>query len=149
MSEELGGSVVPLTKESVLEEPKPYVVDFKDWVADGNAEQVLIDVSAGAGATTTLYQVPKNYSFFLLSAYLRAYLSGAAVGGAELHIDGVYKFLNVICTTNIDTQNAQLSYFMPLKIPSEQLIVIDTDANTTAFGSISGFILPSKISIRA
>lgn len=142
MSEELGASPVALTKEKVLQEEKDYVVDFKDWAADGNIEQVILYRSSEG----TLYTVPKNYTLFITSCYLSAHSTAARTFTSINLSDRVVIFgLNLIQNT---TAEGSISFPMPIRANSGEAILMNTGGVNSTFGGIHGFLLPSKISIR-
>lgn len=150
----LGDSPKALTEDIVKRPKEPYKATFMEWLADGNAEQILKEQAlAAATADITIYTVPKNFTLFLFAASLSVSNVSAAANVTNLYLRGA-NGVSILAVRTIPTsgQGSMTQQFLsPLKVEEGETIylnknVASSDVKVTT--TFQGFLLPKKISIR-
>lgn len=157
MVDPIGESNVPLTKDIVPEKPRVAFPTFAEWVSDGNAEQIVLDV----GSERTIYEVPDNKTLFITSCYI----TGAELANASTHgnltisvSSGGFAEETNLLAIKIDhtagqhggANTASLSFPMPIRFVSGAIIKLIESGMTTPSmrAGFTAFLLDKKISIR-
>ena len=147
----LGESPIALTEDVVKKKPLVVSPTFMEWVADGNVEQIT--QARSNTLADTLYIVPDNFTLFITSAFVSASCTTGAPSNrsAILTIDGDEEgkaILFASITGGYTSANNAISFPMPFKVNSGQIVRGILNVNTLGRWGFIGFLLPKKISIR-
>ena len=151
---ELGKSKVPLDKNIIPEQPRIFFPTFAEWIADGNAEQIIRTATFTTPGATPIFTVPENFTLFITNLHLSSDITGGGAGNTQASIRlGVNDLIVPIRHTHViasaDHVVSSLSCPMPLKVDSGDSVFLTVGLGTMiASGQICGFLLPKKISIR-
>lgn len=147
----LGDSPVPLDQDVVKRKPLIVSPTFMEWVADGNAEQIFITGGISSAGRTTAYTTPKNFTLFITNISITIRCSTGApssrIGSVEFNAGDTAILQAVIVGGNTASSNS-MSYPMPLRRSSGEVITIAVNAGASVNFVIQGFLLPLKLSIR-
>jgi len=146
------GSDVPL-EEDVLKKPiRQFFPTFAEWVSDNNAEQINISAQQTGAGSTTVLTIAQNFTFFLTTAASFAMDTNnvASVRTGAISIGGVANSTLILAGVHAAGDNffGSVSYPMPIRVEAGQSIIVTSSANMNHRASITGFLLPKKISIR-
>jgi hypothetical protein len=152
----IGESTEPLTKDDVAEPERAYFPTFQEWISDGNAEQIIKHASSLTASTDiVIYTVPKGYTLFITSAFLHCSNEGTGAAGASspagifIGKADAYLFLARLLADKAQELTFANSYTMPIRITSGMTVYVRNPyATTDTLAGFTGFLLPSKISIR-
>ncbi len=143
---------ISLTKDVIKRPDREAFPTFLEWVADGNAEQILRNAFKSTSGSVTLFEVPENFTFFITSFNMS---SENTAGGAG-NVESLLRFSTTEALARIahnmnehDHVVLSQSYTMPVRVPSGQVIEISNiGASLNTSVVLQGFLLPKKISIR-
>lgn len=138
-------------KDDVIKRDRPFFPTMLEWVADGNAEQV-VGHTDGGGA---FFVVPAKSTFFMTSMFIQSEDSSPAAGGdVEMVVvmpdDSERFILGGICTTATGQKANVLaqSFPMPIKINDKERIAIIGVVPDGFSAGFTGFILPKRLGQR-
>lgn len=128
--------------EDVIKKRREFFPTFREWVADGNADQIIRSRTSEG----TLFSVPSNFTLFITSAWLSA---NVVLGGtfSNMNISNRVSFLGVDCPAD-QVSSTTANYSMPIIAHEGEDIIIGTGGVNTTRGGFAGFLLPKKISVR-
>ncbi len=138
-------------EEDVIKRDRPFTPTMLEWVADGNAEQVVGHIDGGGN----IFVVPDKSTLFLTTIFIQSEDNNVAVGGdAEMVVimpdDSVRFILGGINTTatGAAANVLSISFPMPIKVNDKERIAI-TGLIPGAFSAgFTGFILPKRLGQR-
>jgi len=149
----VGESDIPLTKNVIREPDRAFSATFMEWVADGNAEQIIKrGTSAGV-----FYTVPENFTLFITSAFVSGHKTNAGGAGHFVNLSienlsganpSVIMSLDLGNVAQVTWGSVSNSFPMPLRAEAGKLITITFIPNVEGTAGFQGFLLPKKISIR-
>lgn len=142
-------------EEDVIKKSREFFPTFMEWVADGNAEQILDAGSRLVIGAGVIYRVPANKTFFLTNAHLSSDVVAGGAGSSEVNL----YFRNTKVQNKLishhhdmvrpDHATSSINFPMPLKLDAgEEVIIVNDHAAFRSIANIQGFLLPKKISIR-
>jgi hypothetical protein len=146
----LGDSPIVLDRDVVKSKPLRVSPTFAEWVADGNAEQIIKTASI-VNTTSTLYTVPANFTLFITTSFLSSdnIAGGAGTTAAQLKIGSTIILRQLHSLPAGDHTSTSQDYPMPLRVnPNDTVTLFSDSANLFVSGGFTGFLLPRKISIR-
>ena len=149
----VGESDVFLDKDIIPDKAREFFPTIAEWVADGNAEQII----ASAIANGVMFTVPDNFTLFITSAFISDHTeSTGADNDAQIQVRDETRLILATNTPHSHTGGnnhehccVAQTYPMPIKVESGATIEfrgLGAGAHGTA--GIQGFLLPKKISIR-
>lgn len=141
-----------ILEEDVIKRDRKFFPTMLEWVADGNAEQIVGHTDAGG----TIFTVPGNSTLFLTTMFMQSEDNNVAVGGdAEMEVlmpdDSTRFVLGGINTTATGTANSvlTLTFPMPIKINEKERIFIGGLIPGAFSAGFTGFLLPKRIGQRS
>lgn len=109
-----------------------------------NGEIIIKSDTIGLG-TVTLYTVPSNKIFLLVTASLSSRSTGLATGDSEIYIDThAQRILDVSHYTGFGgTEQCEINPSIPLQLfPGQELRLYSSNTNIGAYGQIAGYLIP-------
>jgi len=139
----LGDSEVPLQESILKAPPRVNFPTFAEWVADGNAEQVARSLASSS------FTVPDNFTLFITNLSL-SYRSNITDGVGFIAIPELGGGVLIVASEggSDSTSVSNMTYSMPIKVSSGQVISVGSSQAGALTGELFGFLLSNKISIR-
>lgn len=148
--------------EKVLEEDilkvkaRQFFPTFAEWIADGNAEQIVRAAFSNDSTDKIIFAIPKNKTFFMTGCSLSTKNSdlGDQATGAQIRYGNVAPFTTfTLLTAETEAPGSgvanSINFSMPIKIEGgNTILLLSSGADSRQHGIIYGFLLDKKISIR-
>ncbi len=140
-----------LDRDVVKRPDREFEATFSEWASD-NVEQII----ENRDTTGTMFDVPKNFTLFVTSAWITLMASSGAnsSGFARIMVLNNTKVLLGVRARNFSTapspQNSSmaLSFPMPIKVERGDVDFLLSGTEFRGVAGFTGFLLPKKISIR-
>lgn len=137
-----------LDKDVIRRPDREFFATFAEWVADGNAEQIIRQIGTPTSGGT-IYSIPKNFTLFITAACISITCTSGAPSQriASIQLPDGQSIIQAAIQGGFTAFSNAVSFPMPIRATSGN---ITTQINANAFGNfiIIGFLLPKKISIR-
>ena len=124
-----------------------YQETFSEYVA--RVGEFTSPVATTTFLPTTLYTVPKGYTFFIFNATLGQHVqSGYATGNLECYIwVNQRRLLTLWLRTEMGMEQAHIerSFTVPIKVKENTVISLSTVLGDDIWGGVSGFLVPNSV----
>ena len=124
-----------------------YRETFSEYIA--RVGEFTSPVATTTFLPTTLYTVPKGYTFFIFNATLGQHVqSGYATGNLQCYIlTDQKRILTLWLRTEMGLEQAHIerSFPVPIKIKENSNIYLSTALGDSIWGGVSGYLVPNSV----
>jgi len=147
MVREIAGGVA--ITEDLVKQRLEYLPTYLEWLFKTSV-QINKRANQTSSGTSTIYTIPENHVFYLMSAFLSMFCDGTgagATGGASLSTNQYSTIMSLDTKNNISNQESQsITFPYGLKFGEGESLIINVNiANTRAMTSIQGYLVKKEV----